>query len=339
MTARRLFALLCAGTIASASLAAAQPAKKPKAAPKPKAPAPAKDATGSDVQMSEDPAPADLSGTSEDPDSPRPIADPTAPAAVTSGPAPAPRTGYPIEEVSRPINLPQNMSEVAIAPHMTSSPFSVSTALRARYGIDNKLQLGLTYVLGGIYDDPATLDSDQGFHSGKAVGVDVTYMLQSWVGVQVGIPLYISPLAFSLSLGAPFKFSFADKIAIGGLDDLINIKLKKFAPNFYSERQNAINANDTMINTIKSDGELRFSFYLLYQHQPDLAFIGRFGNQLEDFSSGKTDGCLGECQTTFLHAGLRYSPRRFLDVGLTIGFDDLAHGGSFAPNGYLAFRI
>ena len=59
----------------------------------------------------------------------------------------------------------------------------------------------------------------------------------------------------------------------------------------------------------------------------------------EDFASGKTDGCSGECLTTFIYAGFNYSPRKYLDLGLSIGFDDLAHGGSFAPAGFLAFRI
>ena len=65
----------------------------------------------------------------------------------------------------------------------------------------------------------------------------------------------------------------------------------------------------------------------------------RTGIQMEDFASGKTDGCQGECLTTFIHAGFRYTPRKYLDLGLSIGFDDLAHGGSFAPAGFLAFRI
>jgi hypothetical protein len=94
-----------------------------------------------------------------------------------------------------------------------------------------------------------------------------------------------------------------------------------------------------MVNTIKSQGELRVSLFGVYQHQPNFAIIVRAGVQMEDFATGKTDGCAGECMTSFLHAGFKYSPRRYLDLGLQIGFDDLAHGGSFAPAGLLAFRI
>jgi hypothetical protein len=376
MTARRLLFVLTVCLTTSVAVAAAQtkPKKAPaKTAPKAKGPlapakdsgAPAKDsgapapstakdaptpstgaggaampagAEGSTVQMAEDPPPSDITGTAENPDAPRTVLDADAPAVAATAPPPV-RTGYPVEEALRPITLPANMSEVSLAPHAQVSPYAGSTALRARYGITARVQLALTYVVGGIFDDPSTLESKQGFHPGKALGLDVTYLLRDWVGVKVGVPIYISPLAVSLALGAPIKFTFGDKLALGGLDDLLNIRLSRFAPTFYQELQNATNANDTMTGTIKSSGALRVSLFGVYQYQPDLAIIARTGIQMEDFATGKTDGCPGECMTTFIHAGFNYSPRRYLDLGLSIGFDDLAHGGSFAPAGFLAFRI
>jgi hypothetical protein len=361
MTARRLLSFLSVTLFASGTVVVAQPQPAPKKAPAKgakdtkKAPAaPAKDpgtpakagsaagsaaggGEGSVVQMTEDPPPSDVNGVDENPNAPRSAIDNDSPGVTTA--APPKRTGYPIEVAARPITLPQNLSEVALAPHMVVSPFANATALRARYGITSKLQLGLTYMLGGIFDDPSTVESKQAFHPGKAVGLDVTVMLQDWIGVQVGIPVYISPLALSLTLGAPIKFNFGDKFAIGGLDDFLNIRLKTFAPTFYQELQNATNAANSMINTISSAGELRVSLYGVYQYQPNFAIIGRFGVQAEDFATGKSDGCVGECLTTFIYAGFSYSPRKYLDLGLSIGFDDLAHGGSFAPAGFLAFRI
>jgi hypothetical protein len=320
MTARRLISVLTVGLSVGAVLSATVAGE------------------GSAVQMTEDPPPSDMSGTAENPDAPRSAIDGDAPPTVEVVAAPRP-TGYPIEQVLRPIALPQSMSEVSLAPHAVVSPYAGSTALRARFGVTPKVQIGLTYLIGAIYDDPATPESKQGLHPGKAVGLDVTVMLQDWVGVQVGLPMYISPFAISLALGAPIKFSFGDKFAIGGLDDFLNIRLDRFAPTFNQELQNATNANDTMTNTIKSQGELRVSLYGLYQYQPNFAIVGRTGIQMEDFATGKTDGCVGECLTTFISGGLLYSPRKFLDLGLSIGFDDLAHGGSFAPAGFLAFRI
>jgi hypothetical protein len=376
MTARRLISVLSVGFFASATVVVAQPSPPApkKAAPKTTkgakkaAVAPAKDAApakagsttgsgakagsaatgsagtpgggeGSAVQMTEDPPPSDMKGTDENPDNPRSALDGDSPKIVAVLPAAKAKGDYPIEEVARPITLPQNMSEVSIMPHAMVSPFAGATALRARYGITPKVQLGLSYMLGGIFDDPATLESKQAFHPGKAVGRDVTVMLQDWVGVKLGVPVYISPLAVSIALGAPIKFTFGDKLALGGLDDLLNIRVTRFAPTLYQELQNATNANDNLTNTIKSQGELRVSLYGLYQYEPDLAIIARTGIQMEDFATGKTDGCIGECLSTFIYAGVQYSPRKYLDLGVSIGFDDLAHGGSFAPAGFLAFRI
>lgn len=369
MTPRRLISVLTVALSAGGGIAAtvdAQPATQP-AAKKParstkgkrakKTPvAPAKDSgsasgsgsgsgssagagEGSAVQMTEDPPPSDMTGTAENPDAPHSMLDSDNPPAVVAVAAPARPPGYPIEEALRPIALPQNLSEVSVIPHMQVSPYAATTALRVRYGVTPKVQLGLTYLIGAIFDDPTTVESKQSFHSGKAVGLDVTVMLQDWIGVQVGLPMYISPFAMSLALGVPMKFTFGDKFAIGGLDDFLNIKLDRFAPTFYQELQNATAAAGTMTNTTQSAGELRVSLFGVYQYQPDFALIGRTGIQMEDFATGKTDGCAGECLTTFISAGFHYTPRKYLDLGLSIGFDDLAHGGSFAPAGFLAFRI
>lgn len=293
---------------------------------------------GSAVQMAEDPPPSDPTGTAEDPAAPRSALDAETPT-IAAVAAPKPITRYPTQEVLRPITLPHNLSEVAFAPHAVVSPYAGSTALRARYGLTPEIQLGLTYLVGAIFDDPATNEAKQALHPGKAIGLDVTVMLRDWAGVQVGLPVYLSPLALSLTIGAPLKFRFGDKFAVGGLDDLLNIRLHRFAPTFYQELQNATNAEHTMTNTITSRGELRVSIYGEYQYAPDFVFIGRTGVQLEDFATGTSGGCAGECLTTFISAGLRFSPRNDLDLGLSIGFDDLAHGGSFAPAGFLAVRI
>jgi hypothetical protein len=194
-------------------------------------------------------------------------------------------------------------------------------------------------MLGGLFRDPQMFGAGQAFHSGKAIGLDVTVLLQDWVGVSLGVPVYITPVAASVAIGAPMKFTFGENYAIGGLDDLINLRIEKFAPSFYQEQQNAVGAANAATNTVQSQGEFRVSLYGIYQYHPDFAIIARTGIQAEDFASGKSSACLGECMTTFLRAGFQYSPRTFLDLGLSIGFDDLAHGGSFSPAGFLAIRI
>src|SRR5678815_24411 len=59
-----------------------------------------------------------------------------------------------------------------MAPHMQVSPYAASTALRVRYGVTPKVQIGLTYLIAAVFDDPSTVQQKQAFHSGKAVGLD-----------------------------------------------------------------------------------------------------------------------------------------------------------------------
>ncbi|MBL0218268.1 MAG: hypothetical protein IPQ07_30845 [Myxococcales bacterium] len=354
MTVRRLISVLSVVLVASATVVVAQPkagAKKAPAAPAKKAPgpvAPAKDpaptpapaagsgsaapAAGSDagsaVQMAEDPPPSDMDGVNENPDAPK-TGDGSA-AVVVVAPVKK-KSGYPIEEALRPITLPQNMSEVSLAPHAQVSPYAGADALHARYGITRQVQLGLTYVIGGIFDDPKTTSDKVGFHPGKAVGLDVTVLVQDWIAVRVGVPVYIDPVAVGLQLGAPLKFHLTDKLAIGGMEDFLTFKIAKFVPSFYQEAQNAANAAAYAVNTTSSKGALRFSGYAIFQQQTKLALYGRFGVNLENFE--------GNGATSFIRAGFNYSPRRFLDLGLSLGFDDLSVKGSFAPAGLIAIRI
>jgi hypothetical protein len=348
MSVRRVLSLLSVCLVASVTVVVAQPAKKdpktPVAPAKESAPADPGSATpaagadeGSAVQMVED-APADMEGTNEDPDAPRTGGESAGSVTAVAVPAKQRTSGYPIEEVLRPITLPANMSEVSLAPHAQVSPYTGSDALRARYGITRQAQLGLTYVLGGIYNDPGTVSDKTGFHPGKAVGLDVTVLLQDWIGVKVGVPVYIDPVAVGLTLGAPMKFRFGEKLAIGGLDDLVNISLYRFHPSFYQEAMNALGATNFENNTTQSRGSMRFSGFAVYQQSPKLALIGRLGVVMEDFATTRGDSGYGGI-STFIRAGIQYTVRKYLDLGASLGFDDLARAGSFSPQLYGAVRI
>jgi len=319
------------------------PAKKTPVAPakEPAAPTPTPADAGPPAAPppAEEPPPKDMNGVDENPDAPKTEGQPDPNVPVV--PVKKKTAGYPTEEALRPITLPQNMSEIAIAPHFQASPFAGSDALRARYGITREIQLGLTYLFGGIYDDPAQLGKQYAFHPGKAIGLDVTVLLQNWIGVKVGVPVYIQPVAVSLAIGVPLKFTFGDKWALGGMDDLINIKLKRFAPTFYQEVDNAVGANNDTNHTVQQNGVLRFSAYGIYQYSATIAFVGRAGL---NSSLGTTNNMAGASASengsaTFIRAGIDFTPRHFIDVGFSLGFDDLTHAGSFAPAGYLALRI
>ena len=324
--------------VVATGAALAQPAPD-QPAPAPTAGSAAAPAEGSAVQPIEDEPPADMEGTDENPDAPRGTVE--QPAAVAA-PTETRPTGYPIELALRPITLPANMSEISLDPHLRVSPVAGSAALRARYGITPKVQLGLTYVIGGIYNDPATTKKDYKFHPGKAVGLDVTVLVTNWLGVRAGVPIYLDPFAMSLAIGAPIKFKLNDKLAIGGMDDLLNIALPvgaEFAPSFYQEGFNAAAAERDASGSTQSNGSLRLSGYAIYQQKANLAIIGRLAMEFEDFAANRgTTGFGGT--TTSIHGGVSFSPKKFVDVGGTIGFDDLSQmPDSFALGGFVAVRI
>src|SRR5262245_32357541 len=227
-----------------------------------------------------------------------------------------------------------------------ASPFASTAALRARYGITPKIQIGLTYLMYGAYTDglvdPMMSASDKvGFHPGKSGGLDVTVLVKEWLGVRVGLPMYLDPFAMGITIGAPLKFKLGDKLALGGMDDVLTIALPfgaKFAPSLYHEYINADRANRDANMTKQSAGALRFAGYAQYQQKPNMAIVGRLGLEFEDFSANRTDADGGA--TTFLHGGVLFSPKKFLDVGATLGFDDMAKiPDSFALSGFLAARI
>lgn len=301
---------------------------------------PAGEGSGSAVAPIEDAPPSDMEGTSEDPDAPR-GGDET----KVTQPGPQPvmkKSGYPIEESKRPITLPQNMFEVSINPHFMASPYVGGDTLRGRFGITPQIQLGLNYVIGGVYsDDPLDSSTKKKFHVGKTAGLDVTVLVTNWLGVRAGLPVYFDPFAMSFAAGAPMKFIF-DKFAIGGLDDLLNIRIKEFAPRYDYELYNEANAVGIDSNSETSRGFLRFSGFVAYQHKPNLAILGRFGVENDLGSGGGTAGggstSVSET-TTFLKAGIQFTPKKFLDVGAMAGFEDLSTAGSFGLTGILALRI
>ena len=163
----------------------------------------------------------------------------------------------------------------------------------------------------------------------------------SGIGVRLGVPFYLNPFAMSLSIAAPIKFHLGDNVALGAFDDLLNIKLSKFPPSFTNELQNANAAYGTTTGTEQSAGTLRLSGYGIYQVQSNVAVTGRIGIDIGDLNGGSSTAGAGTSGSTlvFVRAGIDFTPRHWVDLGVSIGVDDLAHGGTFDPQLYLALRI
>ncbi len=278
-----------------------------------------------------------MEGTDENPDDPRGVGGETPP--VVAIPVKKRTSGYPIEESLRPITLPRGMSEISLSPSFQVDPFIGGDSLRGRYGITRQVQLGLTYAVGSFMDDPATPNSDKlKFFPGKALGLDVTVLIQSFLGVRVGVPVNVDPLAIGVNVGVPMRFILTDRLTIGGMDDFLTIRAYQFAPSLMRQAENTIAEFAEDSGSTQSRGALRFSGYAIYQQREKLALIGRIAFRVENFSTLRADTGYGGV-FTLLRAGVQYSPRRWFDLGINVGWDDVAELGSFGPNVLIAIRI
>jgi hypothetical protein len=279
----------------------------------------AEEAPGADAAAENPEAPSlDPDGTDENPDGavlPGASGDAgKAAPTTTDGPA-IDATGYPVEEILRPITLPEFKSELQVRTGFTFNPEVNNSVLRGRFGVTRQFQLGLTYNIGGLYDDDGAGPKKTTFNPGKSIGVDATVLVMDWVAVQVGVPVYLDPVAVGLTLGAPMKFRLTKNFAVGGLHDLVDIKLKGFVPSLDNEGANEVNAALVDTNSITDDGNIRIQGYGTYQHTPTLAITGEFGVRLADFA--------GDDAAYPLRFTAQYSPANAFDVAGTLGFENL----------------
>jgi hypothetical protein len=288
---------------------------------------------GTEVEMGEDDsAPSDdPTGTKENPNAPV-VAGDTAVRKTPNASAAKP-AGYPIEEVLRPITLPQATSEVRIDLRSTFSPGDGGAVLRARYGITRQAQVGLDYVIGGVFKEiSASPDAKTKFNTGKAIGVEGAYLVTDWMAVHLRVPMYMQPFAIGVVLGAPMKFRFGDKLALFALDDVIDINIHNFVPSLQDERANRAAADLLMSNPVRQNGNVRLTGGAIYQIHPNLAVIGRTGVEFPDF---KSQGLHYP-----LEGILQLSRSNKLDLAARIGFDNLQDAsGTFGIQLSAAYRI
>lgn len=283
---------------------------------------------GGEAELDEDPVPVgDDDGGEENPDAPRigdePVDAPKAPQRRASG--------YPVNEVLRPITLPDFTSEISLAAALYPSPVDVELRLRARYGITRQAQIGVQYGIGGLYNDGKK--GKVGWNTGKAVSIDFSFLVTNWIAPRIAIPMYVDPFAIGIELGAPVKFRFGDKFAIVGFEEVVGFKLQgdKFLPDVDSERRNEALADVIETNTLTPDGYIRIDFGAVYQVEDNLALTGRFGVTLDDFK--------GDDSASSLRGQVQFTPKKMLDLTGEIGADRLDDAHSFHVTGAIAVRI
>ncbi|HTJ44488.1 MAG TPA: hypothetical protein VL463_20430 [Kofleriaceae bacterium] len=336
---RTTLALACASLACFSQVAFAQGAKKPKDDKKPApvemdAPLPGDEpaagsgagsgsgSAGAAVEMTDDDKPSDdPSGTKENPSAPH-VGDDDAPVGVGTSAPPPRMTGYPIEEVLRPITLPQNTSEVALDLRTAVDHADAEAVLRARYGITRQWQIGLVYNIGGVFSDAQPMPKNK-FNTGKVAALEGAYLLTDWAAVKVRVPIYMQPFAMGISLGAPMKFRFGDKFAITAFDTVVDITTyNKFFPDLFSEAHNRAQVVEAMNNTVRRDGNLRFVGTAEYQVNPKTALLGSLGAVMADFGQNNQSAAY------LLEGVLQWSPSPKLDLAGRLGFDSLADASS-----------
>lgn len=275
---------------------------------------------GTAVDMPEDDTPStDPTGVNENPDAAKPDAPNEIDANANTAP-PKPkitRKDFPIEETLRPITLPALMSEAGLDVRNYIKPYDGNTTLRGRFGITRQIQIGLTYNIGGFFDDADMASTKTKFNTGKSIGLDVTYAVTNFLAVRVTLPFYLSPFAMGATIGVPLKFHIGDRFAFGGGTDFISFKIHNFVPSLVDERMNDANAAFVDSGTKTADGALFFTGFAEWQWKPNLVVGGDFGLLYPDFSDADTPFSL--------RALVQYSTSNKLDFGGALGFGDIAN--------------
>jgi hypothetical protein len=255
---------------------------------------------------------------------------PTAPKDWDAKPPPPPplavkaiRTGYPIEQIYRPLVLPRRMMQAALELPMTVDPGSFTAIVRGSYGATRDLQLGLRYaIVTAISGD--TL-------GGKTVALDADYQVFSWLAGQISLPIGFDPLALGVVFGAPMKFTLFDRFSVEVLRDVVGVKLYRYLPSAVSPAESASLAAADRLNSIVPASEVDLGGRVLYQFTPELAGEARYNVRMPEFEA---TGAPHEATL-----GALYSTSNKLDLGARLGFLDLARASdSFVAQLSVVYR-
>jgi hypothetical protein len=231
--------------------------------------------------------------------------------------------GYPVELALRPITLEAGMVELSANAPLYASPAAVTAALRARYGVTERVEVGLRY---------AALGADEGgAATGKGLALDVVVGITDWVAAQLSVPVLFDPFAMGVTLGVPLKFRFGQRFALFFGSDLLSFRVKEFVPTYVDPRVDEARAAVIETGTLVSRGNYRLVGGAIYQLEPHMAIAADFGVASEDFGEENTAVPLGGTFT--------YSAAPYLDFSARIGFDDIGQGRTFSLAGGLAVRL
>jgi len=233
--------------------------------------------------------------------------------------------GYPQEVYHRPLTLPGGMAQASFDYRFQTEPQG-DGIVGAHYAINSQLQLGLRYGIGSVSDD--------GYDVGKTFAIDAEYTIMDWIAAQLSIPMLADPYTVGVTIGAPMKFTFRDKLRFDLGRDLITFRTNRdYYPRLGNARATAAQVAADETNTILDQGEIKIAGGVTYQHSVKMAAELRFGVTLADFELTSDSPYLFEAAGTYAHT-------QNLDLGATLGFSDLGRAGdTFGVGLFARFRL
>lgn len=237
--------------------------------------------------------------------------------------APARPATYPVPVAQRPITLYGGLFEFGVGAAMFPSPAAFTTALRGRYGITDRIEVGLRYAVLGADEDSTV--------TGKAGAIDVVVGITDWAAAQLTLPALFDPFAMGFTLGAPMKFRFGDRFALFFGSDLFSYRIKGFVPSVVDPRINAARADAIAVDTLVSSGNLRLTGGAIYQLEPHMAIAVDTGVTVEFEESENPELPLGGTFT--------YSLADVLDLAARLGFENIGEGSTFSLTASLGVRL
>jgi hypothetical protein len=239
---------------------------------------------------------------------------------------------YPIEIIHRPMTLAQNQAEISLdVPIVFGGGGYATQVLRGAFGVTQDLQVGVSYGFG--LERFSTEGDEKSYEPGKAASIDGAYtIVPDHLAVTASIPLYFSPFAAAITIGAPFRVRLGKKLALVGGNDLVQIGLGKWPVTVADPAYNLLNVQgDELVGREFDRANININFGAQVQMKPNLVLQGLMGVHFIDLSDAD--------EPISLHVGATWSKDKSLDVGARIGWNALDDNDSFGMGLFAAYRL
>lgn len=247
----------------------------------------------------------------------------------------ATRATFPLEFIERPMTLVARQYQVSLELPLAiggaDAAIETTLVLRAAYGLTQDVQAGISYGFGLARIAPE--GSGKGFEAGKAFSIDAAYtLIPDKLAVTASLPFYADPFALSLTAGLPFRLRVYDKLALFGLNDLVELKLATMPVSVSEPGRNIATAAGIDVSKEPPVGHFNLTFGALYQHRANLALTAQMGFFFHNFSSGD--------QPVALQVAALFAKSKRLDLSARLGVARLDDVASSLVLGFAAtFRI